>query len=135
LTDEGESKIGGKRKSEENGEEGSEKKIKQSDDLPQLGGKGLFQYVYMFFKKSTGVKKTSPEANERWDKVRARRTYFEKLAQSFKADNTKNGVKRGASFEKKRDALAKRLSEIAGMCTEEEDEWKAPKEPPESLFN
>jgi hypothetical protein len=138
LTNEGESKIGGKRKSEEDGEEGSEKKIKQSDDLPQLGGKGLFQYAYSFLKDptgKTGVKQTNPEANKIWDKVKARKTYFEKLAQSFKADNIKNGVKRGASFEKKRDALAKRLSEIAGMCTEKEDEWKAPKELPESLFN
>ena len=122
-----------KRKSDAKSEDDSKKKIK-SDGLPQFAGKGLFQYVYMVFKNSTGVKQTNVEANPIWGLVTARRTYFEKLAIAFKNDCLQNGVTKGSSFDKKRNALAKRLSEIPDMCTDEEGKWKAPTQSHEALF-
>jgi hypothetical protein len=141
LTNEGESKIGEKRKSDQNTKEGVEKKTKPSDDLPLLGGKRLFQYVYSFLKDptgKTGVTQTNVEANKIYDSVKARQTYFDKLATAFKEHYITNGVTKGAKFDKKRefdkkrDALAKRLSEKTGMCTE--GNWKAPTESHKSLF-
>ena len=133
------SKNDKKRKGDSTGTEGGEKKSKPPTELPQFGEKRLFQYVYSFLQDSTGktgVTKTSEKANEIWelDSMKARRVYFENLANAFKEHNIRNDVKKGASFDKKRNALAKRLSEIADMCTEEEGKWKAPTESHDSLF-
>ena len=133
------SKNDKKRKGDSTELEGGEKKSKPPTELPQLGGQGLFQYVYSFVQDSTGktgVKQTNSKANDIWNlaSVKARRTYFDKLAKAFKTNCLDNNVTRGASFDKKRNALAKRLSEIADMCTEEEGKWKAPTESHDSLF-
>jgi hypothetical protein len=133
LTKKKESKNATKRESDEKSEESATKKIK-SDGLPLFAGKGLFQYVYMVFKNSTGVKKTNVEANPIWGLVKTRQTYFDKLAIAFKNDCIQNGVTKGSSFDKKRNALAKRLSEIPDMCTDEEGKWKAPTQSHEALF-
>jgi hypothetical protein len=134
LTKQKKSKNATKRESDDKSEESATKKIK-SDELPQFAGKGLFQYVYMVFKNSTGVKKTNVEANPIWGLVKTRQTYFDKLAIAFKNDCLQNGVTKGSSFDKKRNALAKRLSEIPDMCTDEEGKWKAPTQSHASLFS
>ena len=130
-----------KRGSDGNDEENAKKKIKPSEPsktLPQFAGKGLFQYIYSILMDSTGktgVKQTNKQASEIYDKtVKARRTYLDKLAIAFKQNCLQNGVTRGSSFDKKRNALAKRLSEIPNMCTDKEDDWTEPEESHESLF-
>ena len=128
--------IGHKRKGDSTGIGSSAKKSKLVQGLPDFGEKGFFQHVYRFLKDSTGntgVKKTSEEANEIWKCSKPRQTYFDKLAKAFKQYSLEKGVTRN-DWDKKRDALAKRLSEIANMCTASENDWKEPTDSHESLF-
>jgi hypothetical protein len=126
-----------KRKCDTSTTEGSQNEDKPLNGLPQFGAKGLFQYAYNFSKNPTGkpgVKTTNPEANPIWESVKARRTYFDKLAIAFKERCLKNVVQRGASWYEKRDALATRLSKLPNMFVVKEDEWQTPTESHDSLF-
>ena len=132
--------IGHKREGDSTDTGSSAKKSRPVEGLPNLGGQGLFQYVYKFLKDptgKTGVKQTNNEANTIWESVKERKKYFDKLAPAFKEYSLAKGVSRtkGENFwDTKRDAFAKRLSEIEDMCTSSQEKWKVPTDSHESLF-
>lgn len=127
----------GKKRAGDNPEgESSGKKPKSSDALPQLGGKGLFQYAHKFKVDptgKTGVKSLASDSVKIWDFSKERQKYFEKLAGAFQSYNTTNGWTR-KDWEKRRDTLATCLSKMDIIFTTEKDEWQTPTETNEALL-